>query len=690
VYVGGAFTQVNASSGTVPRNNAAAVDLSTGLDTGWDPNPTGGPVDALAISGSTVYMGGSFTAISGGVFTTSPRLFAGNSSVARLHAAAVSAATGTDTGWNPAPDGAVKALAISGATVYLGGRFTQVNSSALTTVTRSGAAGVDSLTGYDTGWNAGLAPDDTVNSLATYQSDVYLGGAFGVASTTGAQHLLTVSEPGTGGGNVTSSPAAIGCPGVTCSSNFDHGTKVTLTEAPVLPGSGFAGWSGGGCAGTATTCTVMLDADTTVTAIFNPTSKLTVQTAGAGAGTVTSSPSGINCAQPPGGPCPFLFTDGTQVTLTASPAGGSSFAGWAGGPCFGDVTTTCTFTMSPTVGTVFATFNVTHNLTVGRIGNGSGSVTSNPVGINCPATSCSQPFDDGTDVVLTATPYPGSRFAGWSGGCTGSGPCELTLGQDTTVTATFVRQHMLTVGHNGSGSGTVSGGLGAINCGSSCGHVYDQGMNMVLTASPATGSTFTGWTGGGCAGSVSSCTVILSFDTQVTATFTARGTKPPPPPPPPPPKKKPAPKCTLKGGSSRVLLAAPRKGKGKPKVKPGTLAATVHCDRATTVTVSAVITEVVGKKPKHGKQRTKTFRIGPVRASMAGERVKDPDLLPPPLGFGRPQAQGPHVPGHDPHGHRRQRSRHGQDGPPLRLLDPASQPPTAHRRRVRIASCACT
>jgi hypothetical protein len=144
VYLGGAFSQVNASSGTVPRNNAAAVGLSTGFDTGWNPNPTGGPVDALAISGSTVYMGGSFTAISGGVLTTSRRLFAGNSSVPRLHAAAVSAATGTDMGWNPAPDGAVKALAISGATVYLGGYFTQVNSSASTVAAAAQPASIPS------------------------------------------------------------------------------------------------------------------------------------------------------------------------------------------------------------------------------------------------------------------------------------------------------------------------------------------------------------------------------------------------------------------------------------------------------------------------------------------------------------------------------------------------------------------
>ncbi len=53
---------------------------------------------------------------------------------------------------------------------------------------------------------------------------------------------------------------------------------------------------------------------------------LTVTKAGGGAGTVTSSPTGINC----GTTCSAAFSDGTAVALTASPAAGSTFAGWSG------------------------------------------------------------------------------------------------------------------------------------------------------------------------------------------------------------------------------------------------------------------------------------------------------------------------------------------------------------------------
>lgn len=74
---------------------------------------------------------------------------------------------------------------------------------------------------------------------------------------------------------------------------------------------------------------------------------------------------------------------------------------------------------------------------VAKAGTGSGSVQSSPPGIAC-GLSCSGPFDDGSQVTLTATPATGSAFAGWSGaGCSGTGNCELTMSAEQTVTATF-------------------------------------------------------------------------------------------------------------------------------------------------------------------------------------------------------------------------------------------------------------
>ena len=80
---------------------------------------------------------------------------------------------------------------------------------------------------------------------------------------------MTVSKAGTDesqGGLVTSSPAGIDC-GTICSSSFSSGTSVTLT-ALASGDSVFVGWDGA-CSGTATTCTLTIDGNKAVTAIFD-------------------------------------------------------------------------------------------------------------------------------------------------------------------------------------------------------------------------------------------------------------------------------------------------------------------------------------------------------------------------------------------------------------------------------------
>ncbi|MEW6417446.1 MAG: Ser-Thr-rich GPI-anchored membrane family protein [Nitrospirota bacterium] len=86
-----------------------------------------------------------------------------------------------------------------------------------------------------------------------------------------------------------------------------------------------------------------------------------------------------------------------------------------------------------------------YTLTLNKSGTGSGTVTSSPTGINC-GTDCSEAYNAGTVVTLTASPAAGSTFTGWSGGgCTGTGTCSITVNANTTVTATFTKQTGITV-----------------------------------------------------------------------------------------------------------------------------------------------------------------------------------------------------------------------------------------------------
>lgn len=77
-------------------------------------------------------------------------------------------------------------------------------------------------------------------------------------------------------------------------------------------------------------------------------------------------------------------------------------------------------------------------------------------------------------------------------------------------------QYSLMIAQNGTGSGTVTGS--GINCGSVCTNGYAPGTAVTLTATPASGSSFAGWSGGGCSGT-GSCTTTMNASTSITATF---------------------------------------------------------------------------------------------------------------------------------------------------------------------------
>jgi len=162
--------------------------------------------------------------------------------------------------------------------------------------------------------------------------------------------------------------------------------------------------------------------------------ELSVQAAGAGGGTISSSPAGITC----GRSCSASFASGTQVTLTEAAGKNSSFAGWSGG-CSG-TNPTCSVTLNASQ-QVTASFNAIQNavvLTVTLAGTGTGTVVSGPSGISC-AAACTASFAPGTQVTITETAGTNSTFASWAGGgCSGTSPtCSLAMNASQHVTATF-------------------------------------------------------------------------------------------------------------------------------------------------------------------------------------------------------------------------------------------------------------
>jgi hypothetical protein len=171
VYLGGDFRHVDGQA----RSGLAAVDARTGRVTAWNPHveprvadlPQNGEVDAIAVVGSTVYVGGYFARIGG---------------QARSSLAAIDARTGAVLPWNHGLKGPLtgglgeaKVLLVSGNTLYVGGEFTTVDM-----VPRHSIAAIDAATGAVLPWDPVIADDvnDEVHALATSRSVVYLGGSF--------------------------------------------------------------------------------------------------------------------------------------------------------------------------------------------------------------------------------------------------------------------------------------------------------------------------------------------------------------------------------------------------------------------------------------------------------------------------------------------------------------------------------
>jgi hypothetical protein len=221
------------------------------------------------------------------------------------------------------------------------------------------------------------------------------------------------------------------------------------------------------------------------------------------------------------------------VTLAAVAAAGSTFAGWSGVGCSG--TGACSVSMSGAQ-SVSATFDLSG-------GGGCGEASCVPVQ-GTYVSHFSGPGCSGTESYYL--PYDGYAYLcrTWDGGgqCgtihrtvtnysarINGGPCQdlwptgNTLSDFVTVYRDGVSPTVtLGVTRAGTGSGTVMSAPAGIDCGTTCSASFRAGITVNLDAVAAPGSTFTGWSGGGCSGT-DSCAVSMSGAQSVAATFDLGG-----------------------------------------------------------------------------------------------------------------------------------------------------------------------
>ena len=129
--------------------------------------------------------------------------------------------------------------------------------------------------------------------------------------------------------------------------------------------------------------------------------------------------------------CSVVYDTGSTVGLTAVLDPGAVFVGW-GGSCAGTVPV-CSLTLDDNLETATANFAWPVTVSVG----GAGSVGSDDGQVQCPG-SCTGVFEEGTRVVLTASPGEGSSFGGWTGECSGAETtCSFSVTGPVVVGASF-------------------------------------------------------------------------------------------------------------------------------------------------------------------------------------------------------------------------------------------------------------
>jgi hypothetical protein len=183
VWLGGSFASVGEWR---HRAGLAAIDLTTGAVKPWNPNPDGIICTAVAVSGDRVFATGDFASIGG---LPQPR----------SHLAALDTANGEVTDWNPGANSVATVLLLQGDTLYAGGEFTQIGGQP-----RNYLAAINATTGDVLPWDPGA--NWPVYAMARSGGTIYVGGIFqqlggqrrrGIGAVDAATGALTAWNPDT-------------------------------------------------------------------------------------------------------------------------------------------------------------------------------------------------------------------------------------------------------------------------------------------------------------------------------------------------------------------------------------------------------------------------------------------------------------------------------------------------------------
>ena len=281
---------------------------------------------------------------------------------------------------------------------------------------------------------------------------------------------------------------------------------------------------------------------------------LDIVLAGTGEGSVECEVDGESAE-----PCEDEYVEGTEVALVPQEEPDSIFVDFSGdcGPL------ACELTMDEDH-EVTATFDLLpveeFTLTVGTDGTGSGTVECE---LQEGPEPCAAQYPEGAEVLLIPDAGPASEFVEFSGACGGL-VCELTMEEDSSVTATFnLIGPALKVLTAGSGSGTVkcSADSGPFE---PCAPAYLEGTELVLSASASSGSKFAGWSG---ACTADPCALTLEEDAVVTATFDLEPTQPGKTPAPEVGRASVAGSAQVKGGKAMLRLSCKGEGPCKGNLK---------------------------------------------------------------------------------------------------------------------------